>query len=120
LGDGVESSGGFGFWHDLDSVAKFDTVDDFRHLVLTLQTEMVIPLEDFPVVPGSSWWGDFGARQGKRRKSISTSGGKTRAHFQFLDKVTTGKGREAEGRRSPSNPGQKSARRGGSAGASNQ
>jgi hypothetical protein len=65
LGDGVESSDGFGFWHDLDFVAKINTVDDFRHLVLTLQsspmTEMVIPLEDFPVVPGSteiSEWGE--------------------------------------------------------------
>ena len=37
----MESSGGFGFWHDLDSVAKFDTVDDFRHLVLTLQSSPV-------------------------------------------------------------------------------
>ncbi len=47
--------------------------------------------------------------------------GNTRAHFQFLDKVTTGKGCEAKGRHSPNNsPARKSARRGGSAGTSDQ
>jgi len=55
LGDGVESSGGFGYWHDLDSVAKFDTVDDFRHLVLTLQsspvTEWSYSWRIFPLSP---------------------------------------------------------------------
>jgi hypothetical protein len=33
-----ESSGGFGFGRDLDSVMEFDTLDDFWQLVLTLQS----------------------------------------------------------------------------------
>ena len=33
-----ESSGGFGFGHNSDSVFRFDALDDFRQLVLTLQS----------------------------------------------------------------------------------
>jgi hypothetical protein len=32
------TSGGFCFWRDFDSVLEFDTLDDFRQLVLTLQS----------------------------------------------------------------------------------
>ena len=38
LGDGVNQVGGIGFWRDFNSVLEFDTLDDFRQLVLTLQS----------------------------------------------------------------------------------
>ena len=38
FGDGVKSSGGFGFGRDFNSVTEFDTLDDFRQLILALQS----------------------------------------------------------------------------------
>src|ERR1700730_19123869 len=38
FGSWYNPSGGFGFGRDLDSVKEFGTFDDFRQLVLTLQS----------------------------------------------------------------------------------